>query len=208
MKKPIRTPLTPEQLADAQRLSEIYKRRVIESKGSTGSVPLTQTEVGERCGWNSPQSTVSQYLNGKVALNLDALVKLAKALDFEPREVSPELAAGIRISVESRSVDKQSPASSLVALNDKPTDWDDYAFVDQYTAKAAAGSGYDNTHVVLRNTLAFKRDWLRLKGANPKNLKVIYAEGESMWPTISDHDVLLVDGSRIEPSNASSAGVH
>lgn len=81
------------------------------------------------------------------------------------------------------------------------TDWDEFAFIDQYDAKAAAGSGYDNTHVVLRNTLAFKRDWLRIKGVKPKNLKVIYADGNSMWPTITDHDVLLVDESRIEPAD-------
>ncbi|MEA9994568.1 MULTISPECIES: S24 family peptidase [unclassified Pseudomonas] len=74
-----------------------------------------------------------------------------------------------------------------------------YAFIPQYDAMASAGSGHQNTHVELRGTLAFKRDWLRLKGVNPKNLKVIYAHGESMWPTIDDHDVLLVDESRVEP---------
>lgn len=74
-----------------------------------------------------------------------------------------------------------------------------YAFVPQYTAMASAGAGHDNPHIELRGTLAFKRDWLRIKGANPKHLKVIYADGDSMWPTISDHDVLLVDESRVEP---------
>ncbi|SFQ82623.1 Peptidase S24-like [Pseudomonas sp. NFPP07] len=76
---------------------------------------------------------------------------------------------------------------------------DRYSFIPQYTAYAAAGGGHDNPHVEIRSTLAFKRDWLRLKGANPKNLKVIYADGNSMWPTISDRDVLLVDESKIEP---------
>ncbi|MNG11146.1 putative HTH-type transcriptional regulator [compost metagenome] len=46
--------------------------------------------------------------------------------------------------------------------------------------------------------MAFKKEWLRTKGLNPKNLKVIYADGDSMWPTVSDHDVLLVDESRNE----------
>jgi len=74
-----------------------------------------------------------------------------------------------------------------------------YAFIPQYTAMASAGAGHENPHIELRGTLAFKREWLRMKGVNPKNLKVIYADGNSMWPTISDHDVLLVDESRVEP---------
>ena len=40
-----------------------------------------------------------------------------------------------------------------------------------------------------------------MKGANPQSLIVIYAEGESMWPTINDRDVLLVDRSKVEPTS-------
>lgn len=98
-------------------------------------------------------------------------------------------------------LDESTLGSAALASTVSAANWDEYAFIDQYTAKAAAGSGYDNTHVVLRNTLAFKRDWLRMKGANPKNLNVIYADGESMWPTINDRDVLLVDDSQIEPKD-------
>ena len=199
MKKPTRTPLTAGQLADAQRLSEIYKSRVRQSKDLTDTAPLTQTEVGERCGWNSPQSTVSQYMNGKVALNLDALVKLAKALDFEPDEVSPTLAAGIRFSLAEAPIEGVDKPLSVVPGDQVATNWDDFAFVDQYAVSASAGSGYDNSHVVLRNTLAFKREWLRYKGVNPKHLQVIYADGDSMHPTINHRDVLLVDGSHVEP---------
>lgn len=204
MKKPIRTPLSAEQLADAKRLTEIYKARVRESKARGDAHPLNQAEVGERCEWKSPQSTVSQYMTGKVALNLEALVKLSKALDFEPYEVSPTLAAGIRRASSGQSTLNQSTASAntpfpegddVVAIDDK------YAFIPQYDAKAAAGLGSENPYVEIRTTLAFKRDWLRVKGASPQNLIVIYADGESMWPTINDHDVLLIDRSKVEPAH-------
>ena len=76
-----------------------------------------------------------------------------------------------------------------------------YTFIDQYDARAAAGTGCENPHVVLRNTLAFKTEWLRTKGVKAKNLKVIYAHGNSMWPTINDHDVMLVDESCIDPAD-------
>ncbi|MNM69030.1 putative HTH-type transcriptional regulator [compost metagenome] len=202
MKKPIRTPLSAEQLADAKRLHDIYKKRAKESREDPSKPAITQTEVGERCEWKSPQSTVSQYMTGKVALNLEALVKLSEALDFEPAEVSPTLAAGIRRASHLNHPGHDAPAanSPIPASGDVPESEDDrYAFVPQYDAKAAAGLGSENPHVEIRSTLAFKREWLKVKGAKAEQLIVIYAEGESMWPTISDRDVLLVDRSRIDP---------
>lgn len=203
MKKPIRTPLSAEQLADAKRLHDIYKKRAKESRGDPTKPALTQAEVGERCDWKSPQSTVSQYMTGKVALNLEALVKLSEALDFEPAEVSPTLAAGIRRALPSAGLDYLAPANSpLPASADVPQSEDErYAFVPQYDAKAAAGLGSENPHVEVHSTLAFKRDWLKAKGVKPESLVVIYAEGQSMWPTINSGDVLLVDQSRIEPAD-------
>ena len=204
MKKPIRTPLSQDQLADAKRLTDIYKARVKESKARGDTQPLNQAEVGERCEWKSPQSTVSQYMTGKVALNLDALVKLSKALDFEPYEVSPTLAAGIRRTAPTqpgRDSPKEAANTPFPAGDDVEAIDDKYAFIPQYDAKAAAGLGSENAHVEIRATLAFKRDWLRVKGVNPQSLIVIYAEGDSMWPTINDHDVLLIDRSKVEPTS-------
>ena len=204
MKKPTRTPLNSDQLLDAERLRAIYAKRVKESKARGDVPPLNQTEVGERCEWKSPQSTVSQYMNGKVALNLDALVKLAIALDFEPAEVSPILAGGIkRAASDDRSGESRGSSANtpFPEGDDAEAAEDKYAHIPQYTAKAAAGFGHENPHVESHATLAFKREWLRIKGVNPKNLMVIYADGESMWPTINDHDVLLVDTSRVEPAN-------
>lgn len=202
MKKPIRTPLSEEQLADAKRLHDIYKKRVKESREDPAKPVLTQTEVGERCEWKSPQSTVSQYMTGKVALNLEALIKLSDALDFEPAEVSPTLASGIRRVASGVTIDRSTEAanSPIPALSDvSGSDDDRYAFIPQYDARAAAGLGSENPHVEIRSTLAFKREWLRMKGANQKHLIVIYAEGQSMWPTINDRDVLLVDRSKQDP---------
>ena len=202
MKKPTRTPLSAEQLADAKRLSDIYKSRAKASRARGDNPALTQTEVGELCGWNSPQSTVSQYMNGKVALNLDALVKLARVLDFEPSEVSPALAAGVRIHASSTGHKVSDASTPLPGPADIDADIDArYAFIPQYDAKAASGLGSENSHVEIRATLAFKRDWLRIKGVTPQSLIVIYAEGDSMWPTINDHDVLLVDRSKVKPSS-------
>lgn len=208
MKKPTRTPLSEVQLEDAARLREIYQRRVKESKDRGDKPPLNQTEVGERCEWKSPQSMVSQYLNGHAALNLDALVKLAKVLDFEPAEVSPSLASGIfRLAIPGAASSPDAQPQQDAPQSPFPAGWDSeavdekYAHIPQLTAKAAAGLGAENPHVESNTTLAFKRDWLRAKSAKAEHLIVIYAEGESMWPTINDHDVLLVDRSKIDPAD-------
>lgn len=206
MKKPTRTPLTETQIADAERLRAIYQRRVRESK-ARGDVPsLNQAEVGERCEWKSPQSVVSQYINGHVALNLDALVKLSRALDFELAEVSPSLAGGIARALDTgykvaAAPNSAVPSTPFPGLDDAEVAGDRYAYIPQYSARAAAGFGYENPHVETVATLAFKREWLRVKGVRADNLFVMYADGDSMWPTIDDHDVLLVDKSRTEPTD-------
>lgn len=177
MNKPIRTPLSPEQLKDAERLTAIYKKRVAESRARGDQPSLNQTEVGERCEWRSPQSTVSQYMNGKVALNLEALVKLAAALQFEPAEVSPSLAGGVTLS---------------------KSDDDGFTPISQYSAKASAGAGHDNAFVEERK-VSFPTAWLRSAGAKQQNLMLVDVRGDSMTPTIYDGDVILVDKSKRDP---------
>lgn len=186
MKRPVRTPLTPEQIAEAQRLREIYQLRVSESRARGDKPALNQTEVGERCEWKSPQSTVSQYLNGALALNLEALIRLAKVLDFEPASVSPRLAGEIRRGAPENEAEQEDHSSELIPVT---------------TAKAAAGLGYVNTHIERRDQWPFKRSWLKANSLKPESLVIITADGESMQPTIFDQDKILVDLSRKEPEN-------
>lgn len=93
MKKVTRTQLTDEQVEESKRIKAIYNDRKAAAR-SRGE-KLTQEDVAEACGWTG-QSAVSQYLNGKIALNLDALMKLSRALNFEPQEVSKRLSKHIQ----------------------------------------------------------------------------------------------------------------
>ncbi|WP_375538599.1 S24 family peptidase [Pseudomonas brassicacearum] len=49
--------------------------------------------------------------------------------------------------------------------------------------------------------LVFKRDWLARMKAKPENLRIIYAEGDSMEPYVFEGDVVLFDSSEIEPKD-------
>jgi SOS-response transcriptional repressor LexA len=77
-------PLNREQQADATRLERIFKERKRLHRH------LTQESMAECAGWT--QSNVSQYLKGKIALNLKAAIQFSKFLGVEVGEFSPTLA--------------------------------------------------------------------------------------------------------------------
>lgn len=81
-------------------------------------------------------------------------------------------------------------------LDDQYPNETDYALISQYSGAGSCGDGYLNDHIEIRGTLAFKREWLIKKGLNPKSLSVIYSKGDSMWPTLKDGAVLLIDHSQ------------
>jgi transcriptional regulator with XRE-family HTH domain len=86
---PNNRPLSQERLEDAKRLREIFRRRQDEDRS------VTQEWLALECGWKT-QGAAQQYLNGKIPLNVRAVVKLATALKVEPTEISPELGAELR----------------------------------------------------------------------------------------------------------------
>lgn len=198
MKAP-RRELTSEEQAECARLKAVFEKRQKEAKDQGSR--LTQESLGNAIGWRSGQSAVNQYLNGKVPLNLEALLKFATELRFAPEEVSPRLAAeiaGVTMTAEKR------PAGTVVEISPGTDEGgspssDDYALIPQYSAQGHCGEGLLNDHVEVKGGLAFKRDWLRRMGAKPQHLFVIYATGSSMEPFIFDGDVVLFDSSDTEP---------
>ncbi|MBD1554679.1 LexA family transcriptional regulator [Pseudomonas typographi] len=198
-----RLPLADWQLDDSDRLKEIFQKK-------RSALKLTQEKLADGLGDGVTQGAVSHFMNRRTALSLKAVAVFAKMLEVKIEEISPTLARQIEeMGLSTPAETKHSSgAHSGTAANtpfpvggDTEAADDKYAHIPQYSAKAAAGLGHDNPHVESISTLAFKRDWLRTKGAKAENLLVIYAEGESMWPTINDHDVLLVDQSKIEPAD-------
>lgn len=182
-----RKPLTDEQKADAQRLKAIYEERKAQAKDR--GIRLTQADVGEMCGWESGQSAVSQYINGNVALNLEALLKLSEALDFNPSEVSPTLAGALHSISRNDDLAVRTPSEN------------DYVLIPQYSASGSCGDGCLADHVEINGGLAFKRDWIKRIGVKAENLFAIYAKGDSMEPYIFEGDVVLIDTSSVEPKD-------
>jgi phage repressor protein C with HTH and peptisase S24 domain len=79
---------------------------------------------------------------------------------------------------------------------------DDFALIPGYRVQVSAGNGSmgtDSTEPVRH--LAFRKKWLQFKGFNPSDLAVVWAKGDSMHPTISDNDTLVVHLGRTKPKD-------
>lgn len=74
--------ITQEDLDNAERLRKIW-HKVKKEQG------LTQKKAADAIGWSQP--TISQFLNGDVPLNTDAILKWAKLLGCKPGAISPKL---------------------------------------------------------------------------------------------------------------------
>lgn len=142
----------------------------------------TKSEIAKLC--DVAPSAVTQWINGdSKALKAESVFALAKATGFR----AEWLTFGI-------GPERDDEASGV-------PDEKDYAVIPQYTAKGSSGNGYMNDHVEINGGLAFKRDWLKRMSLNADHLRVIYNQGDSNWPTLSDGEVLLVDVSRRDPGN-------
>ena len=73
---------------------------------------------------------------------------------------------------------------------------EEFVFVPRVDVRLGAGGEVELFDVSEEKELyAFRRDWLLSKG-NPKNMRLMTVMGDSMEPTLSDGDLVLVDLSR------------
>jgi transcriptional regulator with XRE-family HTH domain len=80
-----RKTLSPDRVHDSERLIEIWN----EKKSELG---LSQAKVAELFGIKN-QTAISQYLNGRIPLNMEAAIKFAKVLEVPVAEISPSFAS-------------------------------------------------------------------------------------------------------------------
>ena len=79
-------------------------------------------------------------------------------------------------------------------------DKDEYAYIPMYDVEVSAGNGAAAYGVAEpANHLAYRKDWLKLRGLFAKDLNCVTARGDSMEPTIHSKDTLLVDTSKNNP---------
>jgi phage repressor protein C with HTH and peptisase S24 domain len=112
---------------------------------------------------------------GEKRYNLPSLMKLAEVLELE-FYFGPKRDSG---PVEQLTLDEV-----------------DYARVALHDAELAAGTGALNGNEEVVDYLVFRRDWLRKIGVAPSNARLARVIGESMLPTLSPGDMVMIDITR------------
>jgi len=180
--------------AEAMRLKAIYQDR--KRKDPT----LTQEKIADLCDW-SGQSVVSQYLNGRIPLNIGALIKFANVLGFSLEEVSPRLAAFAEMPrLRSPQANLESPRRSDWELHQIEV-WDDETplgpdevelpFFKEVELSAGKGS-----EVMLESNgrkLRFGKRTLKRKCIDPASAGCVLVTGNSMEPVLPDGSTVGVD---------------
>jgi len=194
---------------EAARLKAIYNDRKRQDKA------LNQAVLAEWCGWSS-QGTVSQYMTGGMELNLEALLKFAAALAFDPSEVSPRLAALISRAgggtephlLPGRALGgaarcKEEP--SIITLtpmdvwsDETPLGEDEVEIPFFKEVELAAGKGSEVMLETGGRKLRFGKRTLQRKGIPPEAAAGAVVTGNSMEPVLPDGSTIGVDTSRTQ----------
>ena len=75
-----------------------------------------------------------------------------------------------------------------------PVSNDTYSYVPRYDIAASAGPGAFTSDEQVIDRVPFRTDWIRRSlGLDPRQLVLVTARGDSMFPTVSGGDLLLVD---------------
>lgn len=77
----------------------------------------------------------------------------------------------------------------------------EFALIPGYNVEVSAGAGAFPVSEQPSRRLAFRHKWLRYKGLSEKDLVLVFARGDSMEPTISDNNTLMIDTSQQELSD-------
>lgn len=164
-----RTPLTPEQVADANRLKALFNAR------KNG---LSQADFGAKYEIGT-QGMVWQYLNAYTALNAKSAAGFATGLGCKVSDFSPHIAAEIETLSQSQV----------------STDPDEFAQVRRVDVSVSAGHGALVVEEYSKSALTFRRSFLQEIGVTPHSAVIVTVKGRSMEPTIRDGAVLLVSTS-------------
>jgi len=182
-------PLPQDKKDECLRLKAIFNSK----KNELG---LTQEKLAHALEMN--QSSVSHYLNGVNPLNSSVAASFANILKVDVREFSERLAD--EMSKIAQAIGSSGAKESNVIAIDSRRKTPDSSFVTIPHLDIIGSMGGGRTppehHVEVIRDMTVHLDWLRTQGlsySKLENLAIITGDGDSMSPTFSDGDSLLVD---------------
>ncbi|MCD9096161.1 S24 family peptidase [Luteimonas fraxinea] len=173
MSKPHVRKITEADIRAASRLKSIWEEM------PRGERPTQQTLADSWDGdGEANQSLISQYMNGKIALNYRALLFFARMLGVAPEAIRSDL-----------------PEQAVGTSTTEPH----WADVQGYAQAIGLGGGPEAQEYAETHKLKFRADSLARQRLNPAKLAVMYGDGESMEPRIRKGDAILFDTSDTRP---------
>jgi phage repressor protein C with HTH and peptisase S24 domain len=180
---------TPEQIEDAQRLKGKYLEW--KQRRTDAGERVSQETLTEILGFN--QSAVSQYLNGRIPLNVDAATKFATVLGCSVQDFSPSLAKQVARYTQATEVDPLpylTNAGRVVVGRDEetvPVKLMTISIEGGYPAFLPDQEFDDGGTINIPLHEVEKADWI------PHCLRAIKVRGDSMRPAFNDKDVVVID---------------
>lgn len=157
--------------------------RIKEARSASG---LLQSEVAEKL--DIAVQTYNKYEKGHRIPDSDHLNRMVKIFDCDP---------GWLLSGEGDR--KRKETAYPLAENFKLADIggelaEGFVQIPRYEVAASAGGGTLIHSEQIVDHLTFRSDWVRnALGVSPKALALINVKGDSMEPTLSNGDVILID---------------
>ncbi len=134
------------------------------------------------CGYS--ESTMRGYLSGSIP-SLEKAAHIAKK-------------AGVNLLWLATGEGPMRPGEQSEASAGASELETEFALIPGYNIQVSAGSGALPVDESPTRKLAFRHKWLKFKGLKEKDLVLVFADGDSMEPTISDNNTLMIDTSKRE----------
>lgn len=147
-------------------------------------------------------ASISKYLNEESLPSVDRLVAIAITAGVDLRWLAcgddwESILSGCKIPEQQSAIQEENGSyaadKDTSPLCQPETSMDDFTLIDSYQVFASAGQGSFVSSEQKSDPVPFRTDWLKKEGLCVDRLAVIRAKGDSMEPTISDDDVILVN---------------
>jgi len=136
---------------------------------------------------NDAHKRVQERAKPKLIEFREVLATLDKKLTI-PKNEQYETIRTILFKLATQSECDKEEYNSFIDYFNNP----EFAMIPGYNIQVSAGHGAINNEEQPTRYLAFRHRWLKYRGFNEKDLVVVFAKGDSMEPTISNNNSLLI----------------
>lgn len=163
---------------------------------------MKDAEFSRKTGIPSP--TLKRYEEGSspsIAIATKIADAFSVSLDWLSGRIDEPALTNVMQLRDVASAPSNSPQSAVerdAVIGDDESDSEMVAIPAYEEVRPAAGPGTVAINQQPTSIIAFDRRWLRDLGVNPSYAKILFAEGDSMYPTIPNGSPMLVDASKIE----------